>query len=164
MLDWFKSYLTNGEQVCIISPQKIVCSIQQRSMLGHLLFLLYINDLPDVIQKTILCLYADDMQIFCSSKYYNELIDSHLKQISDWLTSNKLQHHSTKTKHMIIGSAYNLINKVHDYPVLMNNKPFSGTGSFECLGILLDEKLKWDKHIEKIIKKVGSGIAMLRRA
>ena len=65
---------------------------------------------------------------------------------------------------MIIGSTYNLSNKAHNKPVILNNKPLSRTSTFECLGVLLDEKLKWDKHIDKILKKVGSGIAMLRRA
>ena len=113
------------------------------------------------------CLYADDTQIFSSSYDYNELIDklnSDLINISDWLARNKLQCHPTKTKFMIIGSTYNLNNKVHNKPVILNNKPLSRTSTFECLGVLLDEKLKWDKHIDKILKKVGSGIAMLRRA
>jgi hypothetical protein len=105
--------------------------------------------------------------MFSSSNDYSELIDklnSDLKQISDWLASNKLQHHPTKTKYMIIGSSYNLTNKVHDYPVFLNNKPLCRTSSFECLGVLLDENLKWDKQIEKISKKVESGIAMLQMA
>ena len=47
---------------------------------------------------------------------------------------------------------------------MLNNKPISRTSTFECLGVLLDEKLKCDKHIEKILKMVGPGIAMLRNA
>ena len=171
-LKWFKSYLTNREQVCAInghlsSPQKIVCGIPHGSILGHLLFLLYINDLPTSLKESTPCLYADDTQIFSSSYDYNELIDklnSDLINISDWLARNKLQYHPTKTKFMIIGSTYNLNNKVHNKPVILNNKPLSRTSTFECVGVLLDEKLKWDKHIDKILKKVGSGIAMLRRA
>jgi retron-type reverse transcriptase len=105
-LNWFKSYLTNREQVCTInghtsSPKNTICSIPQGSILGPFLFLLYINDLQDKLKKTTPCLYADDTQIFSSSNNYNKLTDklnSDLKQISDWLASNKLQHHPTKTK------------------------------------------------------------------
>ncbi len=56
---------------------------------------------------------------------------------------------------MIIGSTYNLNNKVHDYPVMLNNKVIPRTHSFECLGVLIDEKLSWDLHVEKTCKKVG---------
>ena len=62
-------------------------------------------------------------QIFASSADYGELIDSlnhDLGRISHWLAKNKLQHHPTKTKVMIIGSNYSLNNKVHDYPVRLN--------------------------------------------
>ena len=93
------------------------------------------------LQRTTPCLYADDTQIFASSADYGELIDSlnhDLCRISHWLAKNKLQHHPTKTKVMIIGSNYSLNNKVHDYPVRSNKKLISRTNSFECLGVVLD--------------------------
>ena len=120
-LDWFASYLANREQVCdingsISSPKIIKTGIPQGSILGPLLFLLYINDLPDCLHYTTPCLYADDTQIIASSNDYAELIDSlnfDLKNISEWLAKNKLQHHPTKTKVMIIGSSYNLNNGIY---------------------------------------------------
>ena len=153
-LDWFTSYLANREQVCdingcISSSKTIKTCVPQGSILGPLLFLLYINDLPDCLHNTTPCLYADDTQIFASSNDYAELIDSlnfDLNNISQWLAKNKLQHHPTKTKVMIIGSSYNLNNKVYDYPVMLNSKVIPRTNSFECLGVLIDEKLSWDLH------------------
>ena len=170
-LDWFTSYLVNREQVCDIngcvsSSKTIKTGVPQGSILGPLLFLLYINALPDCLHNTTPCFYADDTQIFASSNDYAELIDSlnfDLNNISQWLAKNKLQHHPTKTKVMIIGSSYNLNNKVYDYPVMLNSKVIPGTNSFECLGVLIDEKLSWDLHVDKTCKKVGSSIAVMKR-
>ena len=57
---------------------------------------------------------------------------------------------------MIIESSYNLNNNVYDYPVILNSKVTSRTDSFECLGVLTDEKMSWDLHVEKTCKKVGT--------
>ena len=170
-LGWFESYLMNREQVRNIngnfsSSKKIVTGVSQGSILGPLLFLLYINDLPESLCKTTPCLYADGTQIFASSDDYAELIDKlnyDLNKISEWLARNKLQHHPTKTKVMIIGSAHNLRNKVRDYPVMLNGKSIPRTSSFECLGVFLDETMSWAEHIEKTGKKVRAGIALMKR-
>ncbi len=108
-IDWFASYLSNREQVCningsISSPKIIKTGIPQGSILGPLLFLLYINDLPDCLHKTTPCLYADDTQIFASSNDYAELIDSlnyDLNNISQWLVKNKLQHQDKSNDYRI---------------------------------------------------------------
>ena len=71
-LMWLKSYLTARKQQCLIngylsSQSNILCGVPQGSILGPLLFLIYINDLPNCLKFTTPCLYADDTQIFTSS-------------------------------------------------------------------------------------------------
>ena len=65
---------------------------------------------------------------------------------------------------MFIGSSYNLKNKICDHPVLVNNQTVPRIDAHKCLGVLIDEKRSWEKHIETICKKAGAGIGALRRA
>ena len=164
-LKWFELYSTNRKQVCSVNGQtssskKIVCEIPQGSILGPLLFLLYINDMTDCLEKTTPYLYADDTEISSSSDNFDTLIENlnyDLNNIRKWLSKNKLKHHPTKSKVMFIGSSRNLNKKVKDNCVLLNNAPIPRDDTFICLGIDLDEKLSWEKHIEKICGKVSAG-------
>ena len=123
--------------------------------------------MPDCLNCTIPCLYADDTEVFASSYDSIELtgkLNSDLKNIHNWLSKNKLQHHPTKAKLMFIGSSYNLTNKVGDNSaVLLNNVPIPRTDTYKCLGVEIDERLSWYKHIEAICKKVSAGIGAIRR-
>ncbi len=81
-----------------------------RSILGPLLFLIYINDLPNCLESTVPCSYADDTQIFASShdtEDLSDMLNSDLVNVMYWLTVNKLQSHAKKTRFMLIGSAHN---------------------------------------------------------
>ena len=78
-LKWFESYLTKRQQVCFVnghtsSPRQITCGVPQGSILGPLLFLLYINDMPKCLKSTTPCVYADDTEIFASSHDYHSLV------------------------------------------------------------------------------------------
>ena len=170
-LKLFESYLSNREQQCSINEQlsskkTITCGVPQGSILGPLLFLLYINDLPECLRSTPPCMYADDTQIFSSSYDANELViklNSDLAHVRNWLIENKLQLHPSKSKLMFIGSSYNLNNKNTEHPVVVNNIPVSRTDTHKCLGVQVDEKLSWDSHIDMICKKASAGIGVMRR-
>ena len=75
----------------------------------------------------------------------------------------KLRLHPTKTKHMFVGSNYNIKNKVCNLPISINSVPVPRVSSQKCLGVILDEKLSWENHIEMTCKKVGTGIAVIKR-
>ena len=166
---WFESYLTNREQQCggiLSSVGKLKCGVPQGSILGPLLFLLYINDLLQCLQKTTPGLYADDTGIYASSYNVNDLIDNinyDLNIITQWMKNNKLQIHPKKSKCMFITSPYEIKNIPQGIPILINNVPVPRVSSYKCLGVTLDEKLNWEHHIDTIIKKVNAGIAVIKR-
>ena len=149
---WFQSYLTHRYQQCQINgflskKEKIISGVPQGSILGPLLFLICINDLPNCLKSTIPCLYADDTQIFTSSHDTAKIADSlnsDLENITDWLTVNKLQSHPNKTKMMDIGSRYNLNHKVSTSDlrsnIRINNNIVLSAFSQKCLA----RDLSWE--------------------
>ena len=171
-LRWFELYLNNMQSSTmsykrtIIEPKKIICGVPQGSILGPLLFLLYINDMPDSLSHLTPSLYADDTEIYASSNDCADLVDKvniDLENIRKWMIQNKLQIHPSKSKHIFIGSPYNLKNKVSGNPILINNKLVPKINKYSCLGVTMDERLSWDKHIDSICSKVGASIGAMRR-
>ena len=113
-LDWFQNYLSDRCQYVNINGTNsellpITCGVPQGSILGPLLFLIYINDLPLVSKKAVTILFADDTSALYRGKTYDELInivDNDLSLLSDWFKCNKLALNESKTKYIIFHTRY----------------------------------------------------------
>ena len=111
-VNWFKSYLQNRTQKTkvngYLSGNRIMThGVPQGSILGPLLFIIYINDLNSYLTKTKTSLYADDTAIYCSSSSIIDIVLSlriDLTSVNEWLRANKLTLNVSKTKYMFMGS------------------------------------------------------------
>ena len=110
--NWFDSFLSNRNQVtCCVraqsDPDIVSVGVAQGSILGPLLFIIYMNDLPNVLESCSVTLYADDTVLYFSSKRISEIetkMNSDLRQVCDWLKLNQLTLNIKKSQFMLIGS------------------------------------------------------------
>ena len=116
-LKFFRSYLSNRKQCCSVNGrvsdyEDIACGVPQGSILGPLLFIIYVNDFPNFVKDSNISMYADDTGL--SSKISNaleinsELLPDFLK-VCDWLKANKFSLNIVKTEYMIIGTSQKLM-------------------------------------------------------
>lgn len=164
----FKSYLTNRLQIVKIgeyqsTPRLITYGVPQGSILGSILFLIYINNISKLELKGELSLYADDTTLF----YYGNNIDNVIRDSQDdlnilnvWFQCNLLTLNVSKT-HYVIFSAKN--KKINDFePPKINNTNISRSDCEKYLGLILDNKLTWKEHIKYVKSKLISLTGVLR--
>ncbi|CAK1585636.1 unnamed protein product [Parnassius mnemosyne] len=168
-LDMLASYLANRQQIVQISnyksgPQQITCGIPQGSILGPLLFLTYINNIVNLNLSGHLSLYADDTCLFYFAHSIHEIISQAQKDLdilNEWFSYNLLTINVTKTSFMVF-CAKN--KKIPTYtPLKINNITLKRSKKEKYLGLLLDDKLIWDSHIDKIASKLASLTGALRK-
>ena len=167
-LDLFRSYLCARTQVTkignVLSNKSDAINyfgVPQGTILGPLLFSIFINDITSVTEHTKIVLYADDTSIFYSSKDIHQInlyLNHDLQKISNWLNDNKLQLNTTKSKSILIGSAQKLARCEHpniDISVNDNCLEQVTTYKYNIIGVHIDCKLKWIEHIDHVAYSVS---------
>ncbi len=132
--------------------------------MGPLLFLVCINDLPNCLNNSTPRMFADDTSIRYSADSLEELqnvINSELKNLNDWLIANKLSLNITKTLFMIIGSRQRINATQDNIDIGIDDHEINRVYSVKSLGTHIDCHLTLSVHIEKICKKIS--LSMNRR-
>lgn len=175
VLEWIKSYISDRKQCVEITrindelienkhrSNYIVnrYGVPQGSVLGPLLFLLYINDLPNILKHKCI-LFADDISIViekCNESYENKINDT-IKSVVLWLEDNNLQVNLNKTKYM---QFYNKCGKKIKLNIKYNEIEIEESHTIKFLGILLDSHCDWTAHVDMVCNKLNRFVYALRR-
>ena len=164
---WFKSYLTQRTQCVSVNnsmstPNVISSGVPQGSILGPLLFLLFINDMPNDLKHSTVDIYADDTLIYVYHKDVNVIekkLNEDLHNLSIWLVNNHMKVNVNKTKVMLLGTTAKT-SKVSHVHVFMDDIEVGNVTCYKYLGVHIDVNLKWKEQIN-IIRKVCAGIAVI---
>ena len=170
-----KSYLSNREQYVYLngsmsSTKPITCGVPQGSILGPLLFSIYINDLPLHISDNscFLDLFADDSSLHSSNSSIPQLqisLQKSLSEIESWCNNNKMILHPDKCKSMLIDTRQKrqLSQQQPKLHLLIGNKGIESVTKHKLLGIFIDENLSFSSHIDHLCKIISKNLYLLSR-
>ncbi len=167
IIKWVESFLSNRKQRVNIngsssSWQNVLSGVPQGSVLGPLLFVIFINDLPEQVDS-LLYLFADDAKMFQNivGAHSETLLQNDLLKIQQWTESWMLKLNLQKCKHLTIGNAkgrnvnYFLKDKMSYYTL-------ENVDNEKDLGVIMDSKLGFDNHINEKINKANGIIAVIK--
>lgn len=168
---WFKSYLTDRSMTVKCNGQLsdetfVNIGVPQGSILGPLLFTLFINDLSQHIHLGVANLYADDVLLYCTSDSVsdlNEKLQICLNDVSNWYCGNKLVLNADKSNVMFIASKSELLKNNAELNIKLHSKALEHCKKSKYLGVTIDENMNWDKHISNLCKSLYIKIAQLSR-
>ena len=165
-LDWFRSYLDNRKHYVRVNnvssdPRNLTYSVPQGSIIGPVLFNLYINDIVNSSKILKYVLYADDTVLYFAHHSLDQLsyiVNCELKSVVSWLYCNKLTLNVKKTKCMLFHkNSRNLVLP----SIEINDVKINRVNNINFLGVIFESTMKWKLHVQNIVSKLSKQNAIL---
>jgi hypothetical protein len=166
---WIADCLNDRAQITIVNgcrskPKPVKCGVPQGSVLGPILFSLFCNDLPNICvnNEGEIFMYADDTTLYVIGPTHDLVclaLNKVLLALQNWCNSNLLTPHLGKTEYMIL-SRSNFTGPLR--AIKLGNHCISQVEKSRCLGVEIDNKLKWKAHVNEVIKSFAQKLNLLK--
>lgn len=171
IVNWFEAFLKKRKQRVIVEGEEsgwydVISGIPQGSVMGPVLFVLYINDLPDVIKNdSDIYLYADDTKIFRKIVNVEDIrkLQEDIYEMRKWSDIWLLEFHPDKCHHMTIGRHGNVGCREGRYKMFCEKDYMDKTDCEKDLGVVIDTKLSFENHLAEKINKASKIVGLIRR-
>ena len=168
-INLLKNYLTNRKQCVQVNGlisryRNLQCGVPQGSVLGPLLFLIYINDMSQYFSNLKIYQYADDTVLSVSAETQvetNAIINDNLRTLEHWCNINRLTINTKKTKIMYFGATNKLKELTANFSNHLYDQNLMKVESYKYLGVILDSHLKFRAHIESLLKTLRYKLLIL---
>ena len=162
VLEWVRDFLSGRRQRVVVNGKlsswaDILSGIPQGSVLGPILFVIFINDLPDVVSSTAK-IFADDTKLFRAIRITedHDVLQQDLDNLVEWSNKWQLEFNETKCKSLHLGSSNQRLN------YQMNSQLLEDTRNEKDLGVYIDDELKFHDHVSKAVAKASRLLGLIR--
>ncbi len=173
MLRFIKSYLEGRQQQVVVggavsSTLPVHSGVPQGSILGPLLFVLFINDMFSCVSEgTNIALYADDTKIWRIIDYFDDhfILQRDIDNLFAWSVKNKMNFHLSKCKVLSVTMQRNILDNLpfNIYWYTLNGEMIDYVPSHKDLGIVMTSRLWWGEHCDKLVSDANSKLGLLMR-
>lgn len=151
------SYLSNRKQCVsfngsLLNTVTLTCGIPQGSCLGPLS--VFVNDMPYVLRRAYMSVYADETTMYVSSSCWdqlNDMLHHELESVSEGVVENRLKRNASKTKLMVLGSKHSV--RENQQVNISLNKLLEQLKEMKLLGVTLDQTMSWTTHLNYIVSR-----------
>ena len=169
-LQWFSTYLSNRQQCVVLDHvysdwATVMRGVPQGSVLGPLLFIIYMNDLPAVLQHSHMNLFADDIALYVMHSDPNILqtyLNHDLSLVFQWVASNGFKVNVSKSQSLLLASRHRR-DKLSSLQIFLDGNLIRPNSCVKYLGVLVDSDLAWTNHIQSVRKKCLAALSVIRR-